>query len=232
MKKEMISFLMPAYNEELALPKVIKSLPLSELNQAGFAYEIVVVNNNSTDNTKKVAESLGARCVDETKKGYGSAYQKGFKSVKGDIIVTGDADGTCFIDVTKLIKILVEKELLFLSADRFSTLKKDVICFKNRVGNILITYLFNILFNLSLNDSCSGMWVFRTKILKELHLKESGMSMSQEIKIAAFRKLGKKAMEIPIDFTNDRIGIAKLQPWRDGIKTIIFLAKKRIFSKI
>ena len=121
----MISFLMPALNEEDALPVVIKSIPVSKLKTVGYSVEIVVVDNASTDNTAKVAKKLGARVVKERKRGYGSAYKKGFKSVKGDIIITGDADNTYpFKDSLKFIKILEKEDLEFITTNRFSNMGK------------------------------------------------------------------------------------------------------------
>jgi len=227
--KPMISFLMPALNEEAALPTVIKSIPVSKLKTAGYSVEIVVVDNASTDNTAKVAKTLGARVVKERKRGYGSAYKKGFKSVKGDIIITGDADNTYpFKDALEFIKILEKEDLEFITTNRFSNMGKKSMTFRNRFGNYIFRTAINILFGLKLEDSWSGMWIFRTKALKHLNITSDGMPLSQEIKIEAFKKLGVRAKEIPINFTNVRIGEAKLEPWKDGVRTLKFFARKKL----
>lgn len=85
-----ISVVIPAYNEEKYLPHCIKSLK----NQTFHDFEIVVVDNNSTDKTAEVAVKLGARVVHEAKKGVGAARKKGFAQAKGEIIVSTDADCT------------------------------------------------------------------------------------------------------------------------------------------
>jgi glycosyltransferase involved in cell wall biosynthesis len=227
--KPMISFLMPALNEEAALPTVIKSIPVSKLKTAGYSVEIVVVDNASTDNTAKVAKKLGARVVKERKRGYGAAYKKGFKSVKGDIIITGDADNTYpFKDALKFIKILEKEDLEFITTNRFSNMGKKSMTFRNRFGNYIFRTATNILFGLKLEDSWSGMWIFRTKALKHLNITSDGMPLSQEIKIEAFKKFGVRAKEIPINFTNVRIGEAKLEPWKDGVRTLKFFARKKL----
>jgi glycosyltransferase involved in cell wall biosynthesis len=230
-KKLLISFLLPAFNEEKALPEVISSIPITELKKSGFQTEIVVVDNNSNDKTASVARSLGARVVSENRRGYGHAYQTGFQKVKGDIVITGDADNTYpFGDSLKYVNILLEKDLLFITTNRFANIHKDAMSLHNRFGNWVLKVLTNFLFGLSLNDASSGMWVFKTDILEKLSLKENGMALSQEIKIAAFEKLGKRSAEIPVDFLKTRIGKAKLRPWRDGLYTIYFLVRKKLFS--
>ena len=137
--KPMVSFLMPALNEEDALPVVIKSIPAAKLKKAGYSVEIVVVDNASTDNTAKVAKKLGARVVKEMKRGYGSAYKKGFKSVKGDIVITGDADNTYpFKDALKFVRILEKEDLEFITTNRFANMGKESMTFRNKFGNYVL----------------------------------------------------------------------------------------------
>jgi len=92
MKK--VSIVMPAYNEELSIRKTIKEIKQSIKNIKKYKFEIVVSNNNSTDKTEEIAKKEGARVVFEKRKGYGHAYKKGLSEVKGDIIITSDADST------------------------------------------------------------------------------------------------------------------------------------------
>lgn len=228
--KLLISFLLPALNEEEALPKVISSIPLAKLKKAGYRTEIVVVDNNSTDKTAQLAKNLGARVVTEKKRGYGYAYQKGFQSVAGDIVITGDADGTYpFNDSLEYIKILLDKNLLFITTNRFANIHKNAMSLHNRFGNWGLKVITNFFFNLNLNDSCSGMWIFKTNVLNKIKLKENTMALSQEIKIEVYKKLKPtEVTEIPINFLNSRIGKAKLKPWRDGLSTLYFLVKKKI----
>jgi len=83
-----ISVVIPAYNEERYLRRTIRSLK----NQTLKANEIIVVDNGSTDKTKEVAESLGAKVIIEKRKGVGFARRAGFEKALYDIIVTTDAD--------------------------------------------------------------------------------------------------------------------------------------------
>lgn len=94
----MISFVIPAYNEELYLPKCLDSI-LSQTKKMnlvqGRDFEIVVVNNASTDKTAEIAESYpGVILVNEQRKGLSYARQAGFEKAKGDLIANLDADTT------------------------------------------------------------------------------------------------------------------------------------------
>ncbi len=107
-----ISLVIPCYNEEGGIAKVIPTVP-------EFIDEIIVVDNNSSDRTAEVAQSLGARVVSETRQGYGCAYKAGLPSAEGDIIVTMDGDGTYPAHaISYLLDTLFIDGLDFVSAAR------------------------------------------------------------------------------------------------------------------
>jgi hypothetical protein len=83
---------------------------------------------------------------------------------------------------------------------------------------------FRILFHVRVKDSQSGMWVFRRSILKDLDIRSDGMSMSEELKIEAFKN--SRATEVPISY-RPRVGDVKLSSWKDGLGNLKFLFKKR-----
>ncbi len=87
-----LSFVIPAYNEERYLAKCLESV-CREIDGRGYEMEVIVVNNASTDGTRKVAESFpGISIVDEPRKGLVQARQSGFKTSKGELIANVDAD--------------------------------------------------------------------------------------------------------------------------------------------
>jgi glycosyltransferase involved in cell wall biosynthesis len=88
MEKPKISVIVPAYNEEKYIAKTLQTLK----DQTYKNYEIIVVNNNSTDNTGKVAKELVKKVYLEKKKGYNNAVNRGVKEAKADIITICDAD--------------------------------------------------------------------------------------------------------------------------------------------
>ena len=115
-----VSVVIPALNEEGIVGKTIKSVPADEIINAGYDLEIIVINNNSTDNTAQEAQEAGAKVILETNRGYGNAYKRGFKEADGDIIIMGDADGTYPLEQSMdFINYLVEDDCDFVIGSRF-----------------------------------------------------------------------------------------------------------------
>jgi len=220
-KSPKFSIVIPTRNEEKSISKVIESIPENIRKQS----EILVVDN-STDNTKAIAEAKGARVIDEPRKGYGRAYKTGFASASGEIIITSDGDLTYPVEKIGIyVKKLEDEGLDFITCDRLSLLDKRSMSATHRLGNRILTLAANMLFHMSINDSQSGMWIFRRKILPKLELKSDGMQFSEEIKIEAWRR-GFSCMEIPVEYKK-RVGDVKLNTWKDGIKNLLLIFKKR-----
>ena len=180
-KNNIITVVIPAHNEEEGL-KVTKAL------LPDFVDNILVVNNNSTDNTENVAKEIGAIVVNEEKKGYGAAYRAGFKNVppNTDFIVTCDADGTYPMeDIPKILDFLIYDNFDFINCSRFPLKDKKSMYWLNKFGNSALTFVFNILTKAKIQDSQTGMWVFKKNFLKVIKLRSNGMPLSEEIKMEA-----------------------------------------------
>ena len=215
-----ISVVIPCYNEEDGIRSVIESMP-------AYVDEIVVVDNNSTDRTGEIARSLGAVVVFQPRKGYGAAYQAGLPAATGDVIATLDGDGTYPADeIAMLVDALEDRKLDFISGSRFPLRDPKAMNFSNKVGNMVLTLATMVLWFRPLRDSQSGMWVFRRSVLPQLRLTSDGMPLSEEIKIEAIEKCGRRFAEVGIDY-RPRIGEVKLQKWRDGWLNLSFLFAKR-----
>ncbi len=217
-----LSVIIPTMNEEESIGQVIDSV-----HQAlhGLEYEVLVVDTNSKDRTREIAAEKGAVVVDEPRRGYGRAYKTGFERSKGEVIATLDADCTYPAEeIPVLYRMLVEKDLEFITTNRFAQLEEGAMTVKHRFGNFALTFVSNLFFGVRIKDSQSGMWVFRRSILDRLVLSDDGMPMSEEIKIEAFRKA--RSVEVPIAYRR-RVGEVKLSSWKDGWKNMKFLFRKR-----
>jgi len=218
-----ITIVIPCLNEELAIGHVLDGLP-------AFVDEVIVVDNNSTDRTAELAQSRGAMVVSELNRGYGRAYKKGFSCASGDIVITLDGDHSYPLDaLSYLIEAFLRCRVGFLSGSRFPTVNPDAMSFKHRVGNRILSIVMSILFLRWVRDSQSGMWVFRRDILSKMNLTSDGLAFSEEIKIEALRNPEIGFREISINYSQ-RLGEKKLEPWKDGIRNITFLFRKR-FSR-
>lgn len=222
MSRPMVSVVIPTMNEEESVGLVI-----GEVKEAfGDApVEIIVVDTNSVDRTREIATSLGAIVIDEPRRGYGRAYKTGFDSAKGEIISTLDADMTYpAAIIPKLADELIERDLDFITTNRFAQMEKGAMSAKHRLGNWVLSTTTRLLFRVRVKDSQSGMWVFRRSVLPILELESDGMALSEEIKIEAFRKA--RAVEVPISY-RVRVGEVKLSSWKDGLGNLRFLFRKR-----
>ena len=219
-KGRTISVVVPCYNEEDGIPLVMSDMP-------DIVDEVIVVDNNSADDTAKIARELGAKVVFEGRQGYGAAYKAGFEAASGDIIVTMDGDGTYprnFIPV--LLDVMFDEEIDFITCDRTGHKSRGAGTMLRVFGNWLLNVFVFVLFGIRLHDSQSGMWVFKRSILPLLDVTSDGMALSEELKIEAFLRRDLVSRELPI-YYRARVGESKLNLWGDGLNNLLFLFKKR-----
>jgi len=221
-----LSVVIPALNEERCIADVLKEIPLSELAEMDYDVELIVVDNGSDDYTAHVACVHGASVVVQPVRGYGNAYRAGFAYATGDVVATGDADLTYpFADLPKILKLMEQQDLEFITTDRLSGLRDGVMTRSHIFGNWLLSLTTKALFRWPYRDSQSGMWIFKRHVWHALDVQSSGMPFSQEVKIEAFLK-GFKCEELPIDY-RARAGETKLNTITDGLGNNAQLVKKR-----
>jgi hypothetical protein len=219
-KGQSITVIIPCLNEEQGIEKVLRAMP-------EFVDEVIVVDNNSTDRTSAVAAALGAKVIREEVRGYGRSYKRGFAQATGDLIITLDGDHSYPVDaLSYLIEAFLHLEVDFLNASRFPVRDARAMSLKHKFGNLVLSLAMTMLFFRWVRDSQSGMWVLRRSIIKDMKLESDGMAFSEEIKIEALRNPRIRFGEISIQYSS-RLGEKKLNPWRDGIRNLTFLAKKR-----
>ncbi len=227
--KNIISIIIPALNEEQGLKKTLYSLPRSELVESGYEVEVIVVDGDSSDKTRQIAEELGAKVILEKRKGYGRAYKTGFESGIGDIIVTLDADNTYPAElIGEYVEKLIETESDFITINRFSRMERGAMSLIHNIGNKILSETLNLLFSLNVRDSQSGMWIMRKGFIKNINLESDDMSLSEEVKIIAFKYF--KSLEIAGRYA-ERTGDAKLATMRHGWRNLKYLFTYRKLLK-
>jgi dolichol-phosphate hexosyltransferase len=226
-----ISIVIPAINEERGIGKTIDAVQKNYFHSHQWDLEILIIDGNSKDKTREIATKKGARVILEKRKGYGRAYKTGLAQATGDIIVTGDADATYPFDtIHTYIQHLIDGNLDFLTTDRFAALKHGSMSLKHRFGNMTLAWTLRVLYLVNIRDSQSGMWIFKRDALKKIQPLEKfndGMPFSEEIKIEMFTTRGITSKEIPSTLYA-REGQVKLESFKDGIKNLRFLFKKRV----
>lgn len=224
-----VSFVIPALNEEGIVGKTIKSIPVDEIEEAGYEVEIIVVNNNSTDNTEEEAREAGATVILETNRGYGNAYLRGFSEASGEILVMGDADGTYPLEQSmEFVNLIVEDGCDFVIGSRFkgSIEKGAMPALHQYIGNPMLTKMLNIFFHAEYSDTHCGMRAFTKEAYEKLELTAPGMEFAIEMVIeASEKKLNIK--EVPIAYKRRGGGEAKLSSFGDGWRHVKYMLQRK-----
>jgi len=215
-----ISLVIPAHNEAEGLAHLLQDTP-------DYLDEIVIVDNNCTDDTAGVCRGFGCRVVVEPKQGYGAALKAGFRAATGDIIMTMDADGTCLFEgYRRMIKHLVENDLDFITGRRVPDRFRTLVSLMRFLGDMFLDIVCWCLFRFWVFDSQSGLWVFKRDLLERVTLESDGWALSEEFKIETFTDPEVKAAELPVLYINVRLGESKLRMWRDGFANLRFMFSK------
>lgn len=209
-----IDVLIPAFNEENAVGKVIAAIP-------SFARNIVVVNNNSNDDTRKVASEAGAIVLDEPQKGYGKACLKGMEYLNDletapDIVVFLDADYSDYPEeMHQLIQVLVAGNYDMVIGSRARGNKeKGSMTFPQVFGNWLATWLMRWMFSAEFTD-LGPFRAIRWNELKQLEMQDQDYGWTIEMQIKAV-KLGLRYTEVPVNY-RQRIGVSKVSGTIHGV---------------
>ena len=231
--KPLISIIIPTLNEQSGIEKTIKNIPESDIkNTSGFDVEIIVVDGQSTDSTREVATKLGAQVIIEHRKGYGRACKSGFAAARGEILVTLDADSTYPTEcIAEYVQVLQGKKLDFITVNRFRYMDKGAMSLTRRLGNKILTSALRLLYSVDIKDSQSGMWIMRRAFISQIELNSDDMSMSEEIKIIAFKFFRSKELD---GRYSARCGTAKLKVFHDGFNNLkyLFNYRKKLQSSV
>ena len=206
-----MTVVIPTLNEEQAIGKVIE-----ELKACGWS-DILVVDGGSSDRTREIAESMGARVVLQEGKGKADAIRTAVKHVKTPYIVVMDGDYTYPArHINELVREMEEKGLDEVIGARLRG--RENIPLVNRFGNWVITTAFNLLFATHLTDVCSGMYLVKTEVAREVGFEAKGFSVEVEI-AAHVASTSRRIGEVPIEY-RPRIGEPKLGK-RHGIRIML-----------
>ena len=214
MKFLKISVIIPTKNEQGSIAAVIEE---SKKALEGIEHEIVVVDA-STDNTPVEAIRAGAKLVKQIGSGgVGEALIQAFYWARGGYVIFFDGDCTYDpSDIHKVIEPLLRGEADLVNGNRFYNMEKGAMPFGNKIGNMFLTWLGNMLFHTSIKDSQSGMKAFRRDMLIRVTLWERGFPFCSEI-LAEASKLGMRIAEVGVTYRR-RVGKTKLNPAMSGLR--------------
>ena len=216
----LIKVIIPAFNEEDSIAHVIRDIP-------GYVDEVIVVSNNSTDDTEKNAREAGATVLKEPRKGYGYACLKGMdhiaaKNIKPDIIVFLDGDYSDYPEeMDRILKPILEDNKDFVVGARVKKWReKGSMTFPQVFGNWLATTLMKLFFGSNFTDLGPFRAIKYEKLL-QLDMQDKTYGWTVEMQLKALRQNLSYA-EVPVHYKN-RIGFSKVS---GTVKGAIFAGVK------
>lgn len=207
----------PAYNEERAIGKVI-----SDFKRCLPGVDIVVIDNNSQDQTAKIAKDQGAIVLEEKRQGKGFAIRKFFQEIKADIYVMIDADDTYPAEeVQKLLDPILQGEADMTVGTRLEQANNETLNLLHQAGNKFFVFFVNFCFRSRFKDIFSGYRVMTHEFVKNIPLLSSGFEIEAELTIQALER-GFRIKEIPVKYRARPAGsYSKLRTWQDGWKILL-----------
>jgi glycosyltransferase involved in cell wall biosynthesis len=217
----LVSVVIPCLNEAENIESCVTAA-LEAIVRMGVHGEVVVADNNSEDDSARLAEQAGARVVVEHRRGYGSAYLAGFEASRGRYIVMADADLTYdFGEIPRFVAALEEGAEMVIG-DRMDNIQPGAMPWLHQyIGNPILTGLLNLFFRTGISDAHCGMRAVRREVLPRLDLRTTGMEFASEMVIRAAKE-NLKIAEFPIEY-HPRGGESKLSSFRDGWRHLRFL---------
>ncbi|HEX4008578.1 MAG TPA: glycosyltransferase family 2 protein, partial [Solirubrobacteraceae bacterium] len=216
-----VSVVIPCLNEEASIARCVQRAR-EILAEHGIPGEVIVADNDSEDQSARLAAEAGAIVVHEPERGYGSAYLAGFAAARGRYILMADADLTYdFGEIPRFIAEL-ESGADMVIGNRMKNIQPGAMPWLHRyVGNPLLSWFLNLLFHTGVDDAHCGMRALRRDALPQLDLRTTGMEFASEMVIrAAKEKLVLRQFEIEY---LPREGESKLSSFRDGWRHLRFL---------
>ena len=198
-----LSIIIPTYNEERTVIEILKKIKNNSSNLC--KYEVIVIDDGSTDQSRKLLENskdlFDKLLVNETNKGKGFSVKKGILNASGTHIIFQDADFEYDpADFKKFVKIFLDFNADGIIGSRFiySNYTRSH-NFLNKLGNKVLTLIFNILYNTTFTDIYSCYFAFKKELIDPNKLKTLGFEQHAEILCKVIKK-GNKFYEVPISY--------------------------------
>lgn len=231
---EMLSVVIPAYNEENYIEHVIQRVQAA--HTLGMKLEIVVVNDCSRDQTGQILETLARqnpaiRVYHQPQNmGKGAALRRGFAEATGDIILIQDADLEYDpAEYPDLLGPILDGRADVVYGSRFLGAPHRVLYYWHYVANNILTMLSNMTTNLNLSDMETGYKVFRSEIIKPLKLRSNRFGFEPEV-TAKISRLNCRIYEIPISYSGRSYAEGKKIGWKDGIQALYCILRYAWFD--
>jgi len=227
----MLSILMPVYDEVRTIREIIARVEAAQLGSA--KKELIIVDDGSRDGTRELLKELAQTSEHKIyfhgqNMGKGAALRTALTYVTGDIVLIQDADLEYDpSEYAELIKPIVEGRADAVYGSRMTGGKVTrAFNFWHYIGNRLLTFTTNVLYNSTLSDMETCYKVFRVDVIKNVHIKSNGFNFEPEITAKLLRRKY-KVYEMAISYYGRDFTEGKKITWRDGFGALWALVKYR-----
>ena len=223
-----VSVLIPAFNEARTISEVVEAVHAVKLE--GVSFEIVVVDDGSTDGTDLICRETLADKIDvyqrQPNRGKGAALRTAIAAASGEIVLIQDADLEYSpSEYPKLLAPILAGKADAVLGTRFAGSDVHrVVYFWHMVGNRFLTLLSNIMTDLNLTDMECGHKAFRADLLKRIHLTENGFGFEPEV-VAKLAKLKCRIYEVGVSYHGRTYAEGKKIGAKDGLRALYAIAK-------
>jgi SAM-dependent methyltransferase len=228
-----LSIVIPAYNEAKTIAEIIRRI--KEVDLGVLSREIIVVDNNSTDATSRIASGIpGVRVVREERPGKGAAVKRGFREATGDILLVQDADLEYDPrDYSAVVKPILDGRTQVVNGVRMEGRRKDdhhvLIYFLGRLGNYAITLTTNLLYGNNAGEYEGCYKAFTKRIIDSVEVKTDDFDFDNEL-VCKLLKHGEKIIDVPIHYYPRNYSEGKKISWRHGFLILWTIVKCRFME--
>ncbi len=230
MRDKILSVVMPVYNEKNTINKII-----DKVLKLDMVKELVIVDDGSADGTRDILKQAAAQdsrikvILHDRNSGKGAALRTGFKAVSGEIITVQDADLEYDPnEFLEMIRPIEEGVADVVYGSRLSGGKPQrVHMFWHKIGNSVITFAMNFMFNSTLSDIETCYKMFRKNVIECIDIRSNDFSVEPELTAKILKNKSLRIYEVPISYYGRNYAEGKKISWKHGFGALWAILKYR-----